>query len=520
MPKIIRAVLYLRSSKDEHAVSIDMQRRELTELAKRRGAVIIGEFSDAVEAANELKRPGFTALIHALNSRDREWSQIFVTDTARLARNVLLAEKVRHEVEKRGVKIVFSKLPEIDPQVDLVARVINQLFDQLHSMMCKEKGIGGMAENVRQGWRAGGRAPYGYILVHHETATVRDGKPVMKSKLEPSELAPKVAAYLQNRAAGRSAVVLIRELGLDLKPTTLNGIEWNALTYAGHTVWNVQNERMLDGYKMGRKRRPRSEWLITRDTHPALISDAQAEALIARLEAGRTRYRTKADYLLTGILVTTAGQGWHGNRNGDSLFYRVGKKMIKTDAVDQAVLARVAQDLNTEAFAAALIEKTMKALNTGMDGAELSAVDREVADRERKIARLANLVSETTAPAALLRKIEELETEREGLARRRAALQDDLERVRMAKRVTPADVRRLLANLAADMANLDRENLKDFLRGLIARIELNPADANCRIHYAIRASTGDFVASPRGTVELPRVNIVSMVALQRRRRAA
>jgi DNA invertase Pin-like site-specific DNA recombinase len=520
VPKTVRAILYLRSSKDKHDVSIDMQRRELTELARARGAVIVGEFADSVESANDLERPGFKALTHALKSRDREWSEILVTDTARLARNTYLAEWFRHEAAKRGVKIIFSKLPEVNPQMDVMMRNMSQTYDQLHSMMCKEKGLAGMAENVRQGWRAGGRAPYGYVLVQHETGAVRDGKPVMKSKLEPSELAPKIAAYLKNRAAGRSAVVLIRELGIDLKPTTLNGLEWNALTYAGHTVWNVQNERMLDGYKMGRKRRPRSEWLITRDTHPALITDAQAEALIARLEAGRTRYRTKADYLLTGILVTTAGQAWHGNRNGESLFYRVGKKMIKTDAVDQAVLARVARDLNTEAFAAALIEKTMKALNTGHDGAELAAVDREVADRERKIARLANLVSETTAPAALLRKIEELETEREGLARRRAALQDDLERVRMAKRVTPADVRRLLANLAADMATLDRENLKDFLRGLIARVELNPADASCRIHYAIRASTGDLVASPRGTVEMPRVTLVSNVALLRRRRQA
>lgn len=36
-------------------------------------------------------------------------------------------------------------------------------------------------------------------------------------------------------------------------------MEWNALTYAGHTVWNVRNEVGSDGYKGGVKRRPRTE---------------------------------------------------------------------------------------------------------------------------------------------------------------------------------------------------------------------------------------------------------------------
>ena len=33
------------------------------------------------------------------------------------------------------------------------------------------------------------------------------------------------------------------------------GLEWNALTYAGHTVWNVHNETRGSGYKGGTKRR-------------------------------------------------------------------------------------------------------------------------------------------------------------------------------------------------------------------------------------------------------------------------
>lgn len=44
-----------------------------------------------------------------------------------------------------------------------------------------------MAENVRQGFRAGGRAPRGYKLVSIDTGAVRDGLPVTKTKRETDD---------------------------------------------------------------------------------------------------------------------------------------------------------------------------------------------------------------------------------------------------------------------------------------------------------------------------------------------
>ena len=83
---------------------------------------------------------------------------------------------------------------------------------------------------------------------------------------------------------GRTAPRLVRRLKIPWPVTSLNGTEWNALTYAGHTVWNVHNEQTSDGYKDGEKRRPRDQWVIQRDTHPPIVSDAVAEALLVQLE--------------------------------------------------------------------------------------------------------------------------------------------------------------------------------------------------------------------------------------------
>ena len=60
-------------------------------------------------------------------------------------------------------------------------------------------------------------------------------------------------------------------------------MEWNALTYAGQTAWNVRNEKSPDGgYIGGMKRKPRSEWLIQKNTHEAIITDDEAEAILLK----------------------------------------------------------------------------------------------------------------------------------------------------------------------------------------------------------------------------------------------
>src|SRR5690606_20671261 len=106
-------------------------------------------------------------------------------------------------------------------------------------------------------------------------------------RLVPGDRAEAVQKYLKARAARTPRAAAAREAGLaDVPATTLLGMERNALTYAGHTVWGVHAERMGGAYVGGSKYRPRSEWTIRRDTHEALITEAEAEAILESLERG------------------------------------------------------------------------------------------------------------------------------------------------------------------------------------------------------------------------------------------
>lgn len=349
--------------------------------------------------------------------------------------------------------------------------------------------------------RAGGRAPLGYQIEHVETGAMREGAPVTKSRLAPSDDAPRVAAYLKAKTAGAGRTQALRDAGLDIAATTAIGMEWNALTYAGHTVWNVRYEIGQGGYNGGSKRRPRAEWMTQRDTHPALITDDEAEILLNALEnsSRKDARRTRADYLLTGVLRAPDGAAWHGDGEG---FYRLGKgKRVKAATVEQAVLASLAGDLRGPEFVAAFTAAARAQADGRQKDADLPKLKREIADIERQIARLTSLLGHTSAPEPLLRQVETHEARRVALRdeiAHRAEREADAAKVRS---LTEAQVSRLLRSLADDMEALDREHLKEFVRGMLDKIELDAQASTLRLYY--RLSTGVRVASPRVADTIP-----------------
>jgi hypothetical protein len=64
--------------------------------------------------------------------------------------------------------------------------------------------------------------------------------------------------------------------------------------------------------------------------------------------------------------------------------------------------------------------------------------------------------------------------------------------------VTEKDVLQILDNMANDMASLEPEELRDFLRGRIEKIVMDQQTLNSRIHYQIPALSGDRLASHGG----------------------
>lgn len=514
------AACYLRSSKDRSDVSIDAQRRALHEMAAARGIAIVAEFSDAVLSGKDDDRPGFQSLLREMRSPRRGWDTILVLDTSRIARrrhlSIIFEES---ECKKAGVRVLYKSLPESDPITEMLLKSILQAMDEWHSLTSRAKGLAGMSENVRQGFRAGGVAPKGYRLESIATGTVREGQPVTKSKLVLGDDAMLVRAYLQHRARGTPRASALKQTGQDWPPTTLLSIERNALTYAGHTCWNRHAERAEHGgYVGGNKYRPRSEWVIQRDTHEPLITDAEAETILAAVESRKlTRAKPAAGaHLLTGLLVTPDGAKWHVDGEGA---YRAGRgKRIKAAEVDRVIADLVARDIAGDAFAQAVLDHYRHQSKPATKDATRAKLAARLAEIDRQASKLAGLLGETSAPQAILRQIEKLEAERENVAEQMEAAADD-EKTRAALRsLTLADVRRFLVGIAAQMES-EPELLADAIGSIVDKVVLDPATMEAVVTYKIAALTGNKMASPRLSELIPGFEHQSAVVIPHRRRA-
>lgn len=496
-----QAALYLRSSKDRSDLSIDAQRRELKATALERGIRIVQEYADVVESGKDEDRAGFQAMLADLRGKQRAWDTILMLDTSRLSRRrhiSIIFEEV--EAKKHGVRVLYKSVPETDPITDMLLKSILQAMDEWHSLTSKRKGLAGMAENVRKGWRAGGRAPFGYRLQHVETGAVREGEAVTKSRLVVDDNARKIRGYLKGRAAGLSRTLLREQIGLDLRETTLIGIEWNALTYSGATVWNVTAERIGGRYKGGTKRRPRAEWVIQPGTHEALITSQEAEAILARLDLSsnsRSR-RTPATYLLGGILTAPDGTPWHGDGGGK--YYRNGNRKVPVQDIDQATLAKIVTDFRSESFVARLTA-SVRNRGYGQEQAEIAAVRAQITGVDSLIEKFLGLVSEMSEPRAILRKVEALERDRAKLEKDLARSEREMREAQIVADVSDRRIRVMLDDMVTEIENFEREPLKDFLRSHLARVTLCPQSLTLRLNYEIPLFRGDKLASP-GRIQL------------------
>ena len=494
-----KVALYLRSSKDRSDVSIDAQRRQLQELAQEKHFFISKEYVDAVESGKDEDRPGFQECIRDLKASSRVWKSILVLDTSRVARRRHLALMFERECEKAGVRLIYKSLPDSDPISEMLLKSILQAMDEWHSLTSKAKGLAGMSENVRQGWRAGGKAPKGYKLEHIATGTIRDGMPVTKSRLIKGDHAEILSAYLKERANGVSRSRASEVSGFVAADTSKLDIERNALVYAGHTVWNRHNEQASGGgYVGGNKYRLREEWVIKRDTHEALITDEEAEVILAAVGVtNKRKNRAKRVYLLAGLLVDDKGAAWHSDGDG---YYRIGKgPRIKAESVERAVINKVVENLSKDDLSTAILNHYKKAAKK-TDIADVSKRLRSrVAELDSNISKLAGLLIQTTAPEAILRSIETLEKERESAALQLEEVMEVEESAKVLTELSLKDVKAMLLNIIEEVKNeKNQDNIKDVLGTFIQSIVLDAATFSASVTYKFPSHTGDKVASPPG----------------------
>ncbi len=494
---MIRAAMYLRSSKDRHDVSVDSQRREILAQMEVDGVSLVKEYADRVESAKTDRRPAFQAMMADLRQTPGLFQRLYCYDTSRFSRDEFHTKLYKHELKKAGVEIVYLRMPVGNlPRSGRILMIgMNESLDASWSEKSKEEGLRGMGENIHQGYRAGGRALFGYRLRHQQVGANKNGA-VVKSTLEPDPVDfPKAREYLRGRLRGESRKALRERLGMDVTPARLMYMERSALVYAGFLVWNRHNERIDGQYIGGERERPEGEWHVVPNAHRAAITEDEARTL---MEMSRKRShgprRRDCGYFLSGLLKCGCG----ANLVGDGGYYRCharcGRPKVKKERVEEATLGGVLDQILTDGVMTEVIGEVNKRVRGGGDRErEMKAIRKEIGGIRRQQDKLTDLLTEVRNQRPLIDKIDALED-------RRVALEQRLEAIRPEANGKLAADKRLLGKFLADYRDsvkaADPAGKRSLLGGLLDRVEFLGDEV--RVFPALHSQTGVKVASPRG----------------------
>ncbi len=161
-----RAVLYCRySSENQTENSIEGQRRDCTEYAKRYGMTVVGEYIDRAKSATTDNRPEFQRMIS--ESSNHGFNVVLVWKMDRFSRSRYDSLKYKSILVNNGVKVI-SVTERISDSSDGV--LIESLIDGISEWYSKdlaEKVDRGIRENVIKGLSIGGTSKFGYNVVDH-----------------------------------------------------------------------------------------------------------------------------------------------------------------------------------------------------------------------------------------------------------------------------------------------------------------------------------------------------------------
>jgi len=330
----LKALAWARVSTDmqeERGLSMPEQLRQIREYAEAHSIEIVEEYSEATSA---FKKASLRVEFHKMLERaksDKAVNTILVHDYSRFSRDSHDAKTMIRELTKSGIKVISLNDMEFDP--DTVAGVYLEAItfakNEAYSREVAFHTTKGCRANVQTrdtetGWcyKNGGQPLFGYRAERLIRGEVKKGRPLIKSIWVPDDtiVAGKPvhewARHCLVELAGKGAT--LDELRDFCNKTDIPAprqqywghTTWNSLLhphclleYAGIGVWNVRGKNQ--------RYNPASEWVTVENAHEAIITEDEAQQIIAAREKNKTKSFDKgysrskdSSYLLSGGLFS------------------------------------------------------------------------------------------------------------------------------------------------------------------------------------------------------------------------
>lgn len=299
-----KAALYVRVStmyqidKD----SLPLQKEELIAYAKF--VLNIDEyeiFEDAGFSGKNTERPGFKRMMSRV--RTGEFSHILVWKIDRISRNLLDFAAMYQELKGLGVTFV-SKNEQFDTSSAMGEAMLKIIlvFAELERNMTSERVSAVMLSRAEKGLWNGGSLPYGY--------TYDKEKQEFSIIESEAEVVTKIFDLCESKVSVASIANEINKLGYRTKKgslwsrSSIHNILCNPYYYGTYRYNKVKDNR---GSPYPNKIKPKDEWILIDNHHPAIITREQFEKCeVIRQsffsENFSKTYKRKHTHIFAGVL--------------------------------------------------------------------------------------------------------------------------------------------------------------------------------------------------------------------------
>lgn len=341
----MRVALYCRVSTDEQKQggTIESQIKELEVFAASRNDVVVQKYIDEGWSGSLLNRPALDALRDA--AEQKAFDALLINDVDRLSRDIANLGVVKRDLERKGVALIFRKLPaEKGPLSDFMVNILGSFAEFERAMITDRTRRGRRFKVQERQLIIGNQPPYGYTYVKKDRDRGIEGH--YEIHPEEARMVRMIFEWVTNEGLSNRAVVRrLRELGLRARHgpwsrSTVHRVLSNE-TYAGITYYNKLE--VADGQRPStrkrkhrysttiRRLRPKVQWMpipLPPDLH--IIN----RELFERVQAERRRNEMfsprncKHFYLLRKVrkICGQCGSAWAGNPSHGRIYYRCGSR--------------------------------------------------------------------------------------------------------------------------------------------------------------------------------------------------
>ncbi|TBL69781.1 recombinase family protein [Paenibacillus thalictri] len=273
----MKVVCYVRVSSDRQAekeLSIPAQLKAIQQYCREKGWTIVHEFVEKGQSAKTDDRPEFQKMIAMAKRANRNFDAIVVHKFDRFSRKRDDHVFYKALLGQIGVKVISmtEQTEDNTPQNVLLEGMLEIVSEFFNANLAVEVRKG-MTQNAKKGYSNGGTPPYGYRTEHIALGNQKTKAVWVPGPREEIDI---VRFIFNQYALEDKGYHKIASALNELKVPTQKGRMWSTSTiraiihnesYIGRRVWNKQ-EYQTKGVKW----RDRSEWVVTENAHPAIIT--------------------------------------------------------------------------------------------------------------------------------------------------------------------------------------------------------------------------------------------------------